>query len=372
MATTTITATECPKCGNKGKVVKPVTLRALLKDEFVGQVSDADYRFCHGQGCDVVYFGHDQTFTTAQLKVSVGVKEAAGERLLCYCFVHAIATIKEELRAKGRSDAVDDIRRRVKDAGCGCEVTNPSGSCCLGTVRSGIETAQAELNRTTPRGSKAETISQVGTVLSAIMASSCCWLPLVLLAFGVSGAGIAGALESYRTVFIVLTVSFLAAAFYFIYRPDKTATALAGCCAVGHGCCTPTPTDRSRLDMMALNKLMLWGVTLLAVAFLFFPKYVGFLAGGSGTGEATADDPLVRTTSFTVQGMSCEGCSANVETAIQDVPGVLRVKVDYEGKRVVVATEACCPVPSETILQALEQAGYRGEAVEDGQTHPGP
>jgi hypothetical protein len=143
-------------------------------DEFVGQVSDAEYRFCDATDCTIVYYGSGQTFTTSQLKVAVGVKETAGERPLCYCFGHSIATIKEELRAKGHSDALVDIRQKMNDPGCTCEVTNPSGACCLGAIGSGIGTARAELNGTTPGRSRAETISKVGTVLSAIMASACC------------------------------------------------------------------------------------------------------------------------------------------------------------------------------------------------------
>ena len=50
----------------------------------------------------------------------------------------------------------------------------------------------------TPSSSKGEKIAKIGTLLSAIMASACCWLPLVVLAIGVSGAGIAATLEAYR------------------------------------------------------------------------------------------------------------------------------------------------------------------------------
>jgi copper chaperone CopZ len=360
-----MTAALCPSSGTKGKKVEPVTLHALVKDEFQGQIAaDADYYFCDAKGCDVVYFTTDgRTITKPQLKVEVGVKEASGDRPLCYCFGHSVATIKEELRTKSRSDALDDIRQKMKNPGCACEVTNPSGSCCLGAVGRGIETAKAELGSKTPRGSRAETISKLGTVLSAVMASACCWLPLLLLAFGVSGAGIAGALDAYRPVFITLTVVFLAAALYFTYRPRKSAS--EDCCATAKDCCAaPSPTSKGWFNMMTLNKVMLWVVTVIAVAFLFFPNYMKFFLSGGGSGEPATNNPLVRTTTFSVEGMTCEGCAALVEKAIKDVPGVLSIKVNYERKRAVVTSEACCPDPTEAVVNAVQAAGYRATVVE--------
>ena len=200
-----------------------------------------------------MYYGESgQTFTKSQLESRCRRgRKPGGERPLCYCFGHSVATITEELRTKDESDALEDIRRKMKDPGCSCDVKNPSGSCCLGTVAKGIETAKAELNPTKSSGNKAETISKIGTVLSAVMASACCWLPLLLLAFGVSGAGIAGALDAYRPLFITLTVVFLAAAFYFTYRPRKAASASEDCCATTHDCCaTPSPTNKRRFNMV--------------------------------------------------------------------------------------------------------------------------
>jgi hypothetical protein len=144
-----------------------------VRDEFQGQIAaDADYFFCDAKGCDVVYFTTDgRTITKMHLKVAVGVKETAGERALCYCFGHSVVSIKKEFRMKGRSDALEDIRQKMKGPGCACEVMNPSGACCLGTVGKGIDTAKAELNGTSPGRNRAETISKVGTVLSAVVAS---------------------------------------------------------------------------------------------------------------------------------------------------------------------------------------------------------
>jgi copper chaperone CopZ/NADH:ubiquinone oxidoreductase subunit 3 (subunit A) len=270
---------------------------------------------------------------------------------------------------KGQSDALADIRQKMKSPGCSCEVTNPSGSCCLGTVARGIETAKAELAPTAPvvsSGNKAETITKLGTVLSAIMASACCWLPLLLLALGISGAGIAGALEAYRPLFIVLTFGFLATAFYLTYRPRKSQATEGDCCSTAHDCCAvPTEGTKRRFSMMTMNKVMLWAVTLLAVVFLCFPKYVSFfLASREAESEATATSLLVTKTTIAIEGMTCEGCSVALEKAIQGVPGVLSAQVDYKNKQAVVSTESCCPFPKDAILKAIEDAGFSGALVE--------
>ena len=386
MTTTTVTTTECPNCGTTGKTVKPVTLRALLKEQYASEIAveetgdceagcqpskgNTGWRFCASSDCDVVYFGEQNgiTFTKDQLTVEVGVKETTGERPLCYCFSHSVASIKQELQARGSSEALEDIRAKMKNTGCSCEVTNPSGSCCLGAVAKGIETAKSELPATLPHrssSSRAETVTIVGTVLSAIMASACCWLPLVLLAVGVSGAGIAATLEAYRPIFMVVTFGFLGAAFYLTYRPKKSASG-QGCCATERAeekdCCSTN--NARRFNMMSMNKIMLWGVTVAAFAFLLFPSYVGTLFGTGG--QATVTEDMHRSV-FKIEGMTCDGCATTVSQAISQVHGVLAVDVSYEQKQAVVGTNA--PVQSSAIEDALRKAGYKGELV-DPETSP--
>lgn len=377
----------CPACGKKGRRVSPLTLRALLKGEYASEISgaatsccegngdagcttvtdDTGYRFCDSPACGVVYFAEEggAIFKKEQIKVVVGVKETTGDRPLCYCFGHSVATIKEELRTTGRCDALQDIRERMNTPGCRCETENPSGLCCLGSVGKGIKIAQQEMEMKAsdiqipptpamPSSSKGEKIAKTGTLLSAIMASACCWLPLVLLAVGVSGAGIASTLEAYRSLFIVVTFGFLAAAFYFTYRPKQAAA------GGGHDCCAPA--TKGRLNMATLNKAMLWIVTVMAVACLFFPSYAGALFGTGNENAVTTD---MNRTVIQVEGMTCDGCAATVAQAIRSVPGVQAVTVSYEKREAIVGTNPSQPIPKNKILVALEKAGYGGSFVED-------
>ncbi|MBS1985890.1 MAG: cation transporter [Bdellovibrionales bacterium] len=396
----------CPSCGKKGKRVSATTVRTLLKDEYASEptvgplasceptgngstgcpplTGDTGWRFCDSPDCDVVYFAEDSKtiFTRIQLRVSVGVKEKTGERPLCYCFGHTVASIKKTILTTGRSDALEDIRAKMKDPGCRCETENPSGSCCLGSVAKGIKIAQEELDmndsNVTPASpaksatGRGEMIAKIGTVVSAIMASACCWLPLVLLAVGVSGAGagagIVSTLEAYRPLFMVVTFGFLGAAFYITYRPMKAvAEGGHGCCVPeatsGEACCAPAP--KVRFSIMAFNKVMLWVVTVLAVSFLFFPKYVGFyLASQAGDNETTATSPLVSKTTIAIEGLTSEACSVALQKAIKGVPGVLGARVDFQKGQAVVSTEACCPLPKDRILKAIEGAGFTGSVTE--------
>jgi hypothetical protein len=84
---------------------------------------------------------------------------------------------------------------------------------------------------------KKQVITGVGGVLAGIIASSCCWLPLLLLAVGASATAVGAftnTIETFRPLFAVVAIGFLGAAWYFTYfrRPARASATGEACCAI--------------------------------------------------------------------------------------------------------------------------------------------
>jgi hypothetical protein len=137
----------CPQDGTKEKPVQLITLKSLLLPVALEQLNPATaYGFCSSPNCSVVYFSEQgQTFTTADLKVSVFQKDMNEDVSACYCFGWSRQRIREEIQRLGESSAIASITAHVKAKRCGCEVNNPQGSCCLGNVRAVIEQSQGKV-----------------------------------------------------------------------------------------------------------------------------------------------------------------------------------------------------------------------------------
>ena len=66
------------------------------------------------------------------------------------------------------------------------------------------------------------------------------------------------------------------------------------------------------------------------------------------------------TRQFHVEGMHCEHCKNRVESAVNDIDNVAG-KVNL--KKATLTVSYAADVPNETILQAVEKAGYTAAAI---------
>ena len=75
------------------------------------------------------------------------------------------------------------------------------------------------------RGDGAQRASRatlIGAVVAAFAASACCLLPALLAFVGLSGVGLAAAMETHRPLLLAATGGLLVAGFYLLYlRPAR-------------------------------------------------------------------------------------------------------------------------------------------------------
>ena len=107
-----------------------------------------------------------------------------------------------------------------------------------------------------------------GGLLGALAASSCCIAPLVLFSLGAGGAWIGNlaGLAPYQPIFVTVTLGFLGAGFYLVYRKPKNP------CARDSACVRPR---RARVVKAAL-----WSASVLVAASVAFPYVVPLLLEG--------------------------------------------------------------------------------------------
>lgn len=365
----------CPDCDSTGKRVKKITLRSLLQENSRDDLDDREWLFCRTPDCDTVYFEESgrTTFSKDDLTVRVGIKETESPRPICYCFNHTVEEIDEEVARTGSTTVLDDIKSRMKEA-CWCETTNPMGSCCLATVTKFVKIAQAQsatddIGDETPLeedccASHQNSISETetpaadsekrrfgmfatgGAVLSSILSSACCWLPLLLLAFGASAAGVAGFFEAWRPWFLGGAVVLLGLGFYFVYFRKEQ-------CGPDDTCSAPNQKLRR------FNRAMLWMATIMVITFALFPDLMGKVIG-TGKASEKFSELIARENVivFPVDGMTCETCAVTLEISILSTQGVEDAAVDYSlGKAIVVPSENTDSTKNK-VAKAIEAAGY--------------
>ena len=126
-----------PTCGQKGKPVQALTIRSLTRNDWYNFEKITDGYYCINPDDPTVYFfpDNEDVIDKRNVKVRVGIKEIDEPLLVCYCFNHNKSAIEEDFLNHGYSMIESDIRKKVKDKQCSCEIKNPSGRCCLGDIR---------------------------------------------------------------------------------------------------------------------------------------------------------------------------------------------------------------------------------------------
>lgn len=107
-----------------------------------------------------------------------------------------------------------------------------------------------------------------GGIVGAILASSCCILPLLFLSLGLGGAwmGNLTALAPYQPIFTMITFGFLGYGYYLVYWKPKTDY------AEGEACARPIPNRIVKTALIAATLLVLTAMVVqyIPVSYLDF------------------------------------------------------------------------------------------------------
>ena len=185
-----------------------------------------------------------------------------------------------------------------------------------------------------------------GSVGSALLASACCWVPLALLAFGASAAGISAAFEKTRPLFLGLAAVLLGTGFYLNYFRKRTSAECSSCAA-------PRPKLRR------FNRATLWVSTVVVLAVALFPHYVASLIARGSPAVAAQTTATAPTTTLRIGGMTCDGCAAVVHSALMKVPGVRGASVSYPQGRALITLDPDTQPSNESLIVAVEKVGFQ-------------
>ena len=104
-----------------------------------------------------------------------------------------------------------------------------------------------------------------GGIASAVASTLCCAGPLVAVALGLSGAGLAATFEPLRPFFVAATVLALGFGFVALRREDRRA------CEPGTPCASPVARRRM--------KWALWIAAIVSIPLLAFPWWSKLVLG---------------------------------------------------------------------------------------------
>ena len=188
--------------------------------------------------------------------------------------------------------------------------------------------------------------SKAGTLgaLSAVLASACCGLPLLLVAVGLGGLGLGSFLGAYHWYFTGAGILLLAGAWFF-FLAEKARLRAAGH-EIRYARMTPA------LLAAATAAVVGFGGLNVASALGLGSKAREVRDAGSGWHGELAQVVLP------VDGMTCVTCEWGVEKALGKIDGVVDARASSSEQKVLVRYQPG-KVTIEQLIEAVDSTGYK-------------
>jgi bacterioferritin-associated ferredoxin len=121
----------CPKCKHPGDAVENITVRHIVKMEFIKKLELSDYYLCTDEKCEVAYYTKNhEYFKQTEIKVPLWYKKNAEPKYACYCSKITENDVEKAITEHYIKTIMDIRQLYDPDAKCQCKIKNPSGKCC--------------------------------------------------------------------------------------------------------------------------------------------------------------------------------------------------------------------------------------------------
>jgi copper chaperone CopZ len=190
--------------------------------------------------------------------------------------------------------------------------------------------------------------SNAGTLgaLSAVFASVCCGVPLLLIALGLGGLGFGSLLGKYHWYFTGVGIALLAAAWLVFLRERAKLRAVGS--EIRNARLTPA--------LLAIATAVVLGFGGLNVASALG---VGAKAQEVARASSGASGELAQIV-LPVEGMTCMTCELSVEKALGKLEGVVEAKASTSEEKVLVRYQPG-RVTFDQMVEAIDTTGYKAQ-----------
>lgn len=133
----------CPICNKEGTKVKATTVKHMVVENLLSEITDADYYLCTNEKCDIAYYSSnsDLQIKKEQIKVPIWFKEDANPKYICYCNQVTEENIVNAVKNEGARNMKDIIKLTGAMKNGKCEVNHPTGKCCSPIIQEAINRA---------------------------------------------------------------------------------------------------------------------------------------------------------------------------------------------------------------------------------------
>ena len=181
-------------------------------------------------------------------------------------------------------------------------------------------------------------------LLTAITASLCCITPVLALIAGTSGiASTFSWIDPFRPYLIGLTILVLGFAWYQKLKPQKEID------------CDCETDEKPKFIQ---SKKFLGIVTVFAIVMLSFPYYSGIFYPNTEKQIIVVDKSDIKTTEFTISGMTCVSCEEHVKHEVNKLNGIVDTKASYENGNAIIEFDKSKSNETE-IEKAINSTGYK-------------